>query len=78
MIMNTITHFPTGAEAHKRVLGRKRTGYIYQSLFILATAIAILFLAILLISIIDSVFGFAVMQDTDSTVDTARGEEYSE
>ncbi len=64
MIMEKTTHFPTGSEAHQRVLGRKRTGYIWQSLFIFATAVAILFLAILLISIIDSVFGFAVMEDT--------------
>ncbi len=62
--MAETTHFPTGQEAHERVVRRKATGYLFQSLFILATVIAILFLIVLLASIIDSVFGYAVMSDT--------------
>ena len=62
--MDTTTHFPTGSLAHERAMRRKRAGYVWQGLFIAATVIAILFLAILLISIIDSVFGYTVMADT--------------
>ena len=62
--MDITTHFPTGKIAHERAMRRKRVGYVWQILFIFATVIAILFLAILLVSIIDSVFGYAVMADT--------------
>ena len=61
--MEYIEPYATGAEATSRVKIRKNRGNFFYFLFILSTVIAVMFLSILLISIIDDVFGWAVLVD---------------
>jgi len=41
---------------------RKRTGKVWQVIFLLATIIAIIALTLLMINIIDSIFGYAIIE----------------
>lgn len=41
---------------------RRRASVVWQAVFLLATSLAILFLVLLLVSVIDSTFGFAALQ----------------
>ena len=55
--------YATGSEAQLKVKQRKQRGKFFQLFFIFSTFLAVLFLSILLISIIDDVFGYAALVD---------------
>jgi len=61
--MENTQQYATGEEAKIKVKKRKTRGVVFQYIFIFSTVLAVMFLSILLISIIDDVFGWAALVD---------------
>jgi phosphate transport system permease protein len=61
--MENIEQYAIGNEALLKVKKRKRRGKFFQFFFVFSTVLAVLFLSILLISILDDVFGYAALVD---------------
>jgi len=61
--MQTQTQFGTEADINILMGKRKRTGMLWQIVFLFSTTLAILFLLLLLLSVIDSTFGFVVVRN---------------
>ena len=61
--MESKQYYSSGEEASKKVKKRKNRGLFFQGFFICATILSVLFLIILLVSIIDQVFGYAALVD---------------
>lgn len=62
---HTDNGYPTGAELRDRVKARHRQGSAWRSLFIGTTALAIVVLAVLLVTIINQSFGLVAVQTTN-------------
>ncbi len=61
------TLLPEGAQLSAYMAGRHRAGWLWQTLFLLATCVGILALSALLYNVIDSAFGFvAVVEKVDA------------
>jgi phosphate transport system permease protein len=61
--MASTSAFGAASEVRNLMEARKRSGIVWQVVFVFATVLAVLFLVLLLSSIIDSVFGYAVIMD---------------
>src|SRR5690554_7164319 len=61
--MHTFLRFGDASERAHHIDKRRRSGLVWHALFISATALAVLFLMLLLVSVIDSVFGYAALQN---------------
>ncbi len=61
--MHTFLRFGNDVERENHIRIRRRNGIIWHTLFIGATALAVLFLMLLLASVIDSVFGYVALRD---------------
>jgi len=61
--MQTQTQFGTEADINILMGKRKRTGMLWQIVFLFSTTLAILFLLLLLLSVLDSTFGFVVLRN---------------
>ena len=61
--MDDTEFFGVASDVSTLMAKRKRLGAIWKVLFLLATVLAILFLILLVYSIIDSVFGYAVLRN---------------
>lgn len=63
-MMDAPTPYPEGAALQAQLAGRKRRGTLWQTLFLLATAIAIIVLLALVYNILNSAFGLTAVQNT--------------
>ncbi len=61
--MESKQYYSSGQEALNKVTKRKNRGLFFQTFFIFSTFLSVIFLVILLISIIDEVFGYAALVD---------------
>ena len=61
--MDSTGFFGVASDVSTLMEKRKRLGAVWKVLFLLATVLAILFLILLVYSIIDSVFGYAVLRN---------------
>src|SRR5690554_3267539 len=61
--MASTSAFGAASEVRNLMEARKRSGTVWQVVFVFATVLVVLFLVLLLSSIIDSVFGYAVIMD---------------
>lgn len=61
--MQTQTLFGTDADINILMNKRKRTGMIWQAVFLFSTTLAIIFLLLLLLSVIDSSFGYVALRN---------------
>jgi len=55
-------HFPEGQDLRKFIKRRRQKGVIWRSLFLLATTLGVIILAVLLLSILDDTMGYAAVQ----------------
>ncbi len=71
--MNEQAFFGVASDVNRLMGKRKRLGGIWRILFILATSLAIVFLILLIFSIINSVFGYAVLRNDMNPGDLVSG-----